>query len=257
MYKCKYCGEGFERATEVANHVKSVHKPVKYGTKICECCGKEVTAQGGAYKHHLNSCRKRKVPYICQTCGKEVTEWFGTGKFCSKKCANSRPKNVDEKEHLRIKSIEFLGFDFYINKLQGVLHSLIRKKTHQEYTKKIKSKNENHKCPICGEYYTGKSICKECADYKNYVDFKTGKIEVSFRVAKRLIEKYEGHKCSICGINEWCNKPIPLILDHIDGRAHNNTYTNLRLVCSNCDSQLPTYKSKNKHSDRKRKGWYH
>jgi hypothetical protein len=40
------------------------------------------------------------------------------------------------------------------------------------------------------------------------------------------------------------------ILDHIDGNSSNNDITNLRLVCSNCDSQLPTYKSKNKGNGR-------
>ncbi len=40
------------------------------------------------------------------------------------------------------------------------------------------------------------------------------------------------------------------ILYHIDGHASNNTRENLRLICPNCDSQLDTYKSKNKNEDR-------
>lgn len=35
---------------------------------------------------------------------------------------------------------------------------------------------------------------------------------------------------------------------HIDGDASNNFRDNLRLVCPNCDSQLDTYKSRNKNS---------
>ena len=35
------------------------------------------------------------------------------------------------------------------------------------------------------------------------------------------------------------------------GTAKNNKRDNLRCICPNCDSQLDTYKSKNKHSDRK------
>ena len=41
-----------------------------------------------------------------------------------------------------------------------------------------------------------------------------------------------------------------MILDHIDGNADNNNLINLRLVCSNCDSQLPTYKGRNKGNGR-------
>lgn len=35
------------------------------------------------------------------------------------------------------------------------------------------------------------------------------------------------------------------MLDHIDGDSTNNRRDNLRLVCPNCDSQLPTYKNRN------------
>ena len=52
--------------------------------------------------------------------------------------------------------------------------------------------------------------------------------------------------CACCGLGpEWRGKPMPLILDHINGKNNDNRLENLRFVCSNCDSQLPTYKSKN------------
>lgn len=40
------------------------------------------------------------------------------------------------------------------------------------------------------------------------------------------------------------------MLDHIDGDATNNHRDNLRMVCSNCDSQLPTFKSRNRGNGR-------
>ena len=53
------------------------------------------------------------------------------------------------------------------------------------------------------------------------------------------------YKCSCCGIEaEWMGKPMPLILDHINGKNNDNRLENLRFVCSNCDSQLPTYKNR-------------
>lgn len=68
---------------------------------------------------------------------------------------------------------------------------------------------------------------------------------------KEDILKEQGNICAICGIKpEWNNKQLVFIIDHIDGKASNNKRDNLRCICPNCDSQLDTYKSKNKNGDR-------
>lgn len=38
----------------------------------------------------------------------------------------------------------------------------------------------------------------------------------------------------------WNGKSLPLILDHENGNNRDNSPTNLRLICPNCDAQLPT-----------------
>lgn len=69
---------------------------------------------------------------------------------------------------------------------------------------------------------------------------------------KKFILKEQNNKCAICGLdNFWNNKTLIFILDHINGDASNNRRENLRMICPNCDSQLDTYKSKNKNSARK------
>ncbi len=39
---------------------------------------------------------------------------------------------------------------------------------------------------------------------------------------------------------KWNDKPLHLTLDHINGFHADNRVENLRLLCPNCDSQLPT-----------------
>jgi 5-methylcytosine-specific restriction endonuclease McrA len=68
------------------------------------------------------------------------------------------------------------------------------------------------------------------------------------RIIKNNIINYN---CSICGIGPiWMGKPMTLILDHINGINNDNRIENLRFVCSNCDSQLSTYKSRNRGVNR-------
>ena len=68
---------------------------------------------------------------------------------------------------------------------------------------------------------------------------------------KKYFLEEQNHRCAICGLkDEWNGKTLVFILDHIDGNADNNNRENLRLICPNCDSQLDTFKSKNKNSAR-------
>ena len=79
---------------------------------------------------------------------------------------------------------------------------------------------------------------------------KNGILNVYPSTLKKVFIALKGHKCAICGGFEWMGKPIPLVLDHIDGNSDNQDFDNIRVVCSNCDAQLPTYKSKNRGKGR-------
>ena len=70
-------------------------------------------------------------------------------------------------------------------------------------------------------------------------------------VIRDYIYARQDNKCAICGIdNFWNGQQLNFVLDHIDGDASNSSSENVRLICPNCDSQLPTFKSRNSNSKR-------
>jgi hypothetical protein len=75
-------------------------------------------------------------------------------------------------------------------------------------------------------------------------DYLSGKQFITTHALKlRLIKDgIKEHKCEICGIAEWCSKPTPIELDHIDGNRNNNQLENLRIVCPNCHAQTSNYR---------------
>ena len=69
-------------------------------------------------------------------------------------------------------------------------------------------------------------------------------------VRAHLLEE-QGHACALCGCSDtWRGAELRFVLDHVDGDSTNNRRENLRLVCPNCDSQLPTFKARNRGNGR-------
>lgn len=66
-----------------------------------------------------------------------------------------------------------------------------------------------------------------------------------------LKEKNVSYTCSICGLEPiWNDKPLSLILDHINGINNDDRLENLRWVCPNCNMQLPTTNRRKKSGKR-------
>ncbi len=127
-------------------------------------------------------------------------------------------------------------------------------------------KKKRLKCPICGKepkrscYKYCSNACQQEFQYRVYIErWKSGEEKglntlgtVSPYIKKYLRRKF-GDKCCLC---KWSKINLktgqaPLVADHIDGNWRNNTESNLRLICPNCDALTPTYAGLNRGSGRK------
>ena len=114
------------------------------------------------------------------------------------------------------------------------------------------------RCANCNKKLTGRSqkkyCCSECKQQKEYTErvktwLLTGQCNPGSHYrhyVRRYLLLYQHDRCDLCGRpNKWHGKELIFILDHIDGNSDRNMRENLRMICPNCDSQLPTYKNRN------------
>jgi endogenous inhibitor of DNA gyrase (YacG/DUF329 family) len=164
---------------------------------------------------------------ICTNCGKELNkaQIRQGNKFCSHSCSAS-----------------------FNNK--GTVHNGVPRVTAT--------------CKFCGKEYSVEKnkLGLYCSRHCSHEGKKKESIkkwlagEINWKVSmpnsiKEYIYDRQDNKCAICGIGRiWNNKPMNFVFDHIDGNSTNNSEDNLRAICSNCDSQLDTYKGRNKNSGR-------
>lgn len=151
---------------------------------------------------------------ICEKCGKIHDGKFGSGRFCSLSCSNSR---VPSKEHREKTSATLTG----------------KKATKKDEAKWRASLSQAHK--------------KRRED--RLIEIMLLDFDALSEKEKRCrIFKEQSEKCLECGItNSWNGKSLKFDLDHIDGNHLNNARNNLRLICPNCHSQTPTYRKNNVH----------
>lgn len=216
--------------------------------------------------------------HICKFCHKSFTSLYSketNGDFCSLLCARRYSSSFNKgktKNEICIKcGVKIIvPINSAFPCCDSCRKQMKRERLDRRNAKKRKGpprKSPRHRgkkipvsdghCINCGKnisVYKKYCSCKCQQDHQKKEKYKIIEKNNGNGFTHRAIRKYifntREHKCAICGLTEWLGKPILLIMDHIDGHANNNSLDNIRLICSNCDATLPTYKSKNKNSDR-------
>lgn len=155
----------------------------------------------------------------CQNCGKEIDGTFGSGRFCSRSCAN-RKKHTEETKSKISESVK--AVDRSNRSIEDI------KKFAKQASDKWKEKSLNRILT------------------SDYNSLSYGQLK------KRIILEQEG-KCNVCGLDSWLGKPIVFEFEHKDGNRDNNERNNLEVLCPNCHSLTDTWRGRNKNSQMIRK----
>lgn len=159
---------------------------------------------------------------VCEKCGIENEGTFGSGRFCSRSCANSRIRTEETKQKI----------------------SESMKKQFLE--KGCPEKNELQKEAL---KKASRAFIEKCKKELMEADFSTLKYD---RLRKRLLAE-NGHICNKCKLTEWLDQPIALEVEHKDGNNQNNTRENLEMLCPNCHAQTETWRGRNKRCNKPKK----
>lgn len=148
----------------------------------------------------------------CNRCNDEHDGSFGSGKFCSRSCANSRP--MTEERQAKISA----GVKLAV--LNGNVRPPASPSEIEETIQKVKA-TWNEK--LLNDDFNSMGISRQ---------------------RKRVILDQDG-KCNRCKIDKWLDEPLTLELEHKNGIHSDNERSNLEALCPNCHSLTTTWRGRN------------
>ncbi len=108
-------------------------------------------------------------------------------------------------------------------------------------------------CSVCAKQFrsvrkTAKFCSDRCKNEQILENLKPFLVKNSARTGQSIKRSLLSlgmlsDKCEMpgCGISTWNGKTAPLEMDHINGDNRDHRLENLRILCANCHSQLPTH----------------
>lgn len=178
-----------------------------------------------------------KVLYYCEKCGEPVYKKIGSGRFCSRECANSR-KMTDERRSNISKGLakeikcecQFCGKEF------KTLHS---KASHERFCNENPHKEINYGSIALHNSKLQRNVKVTTRDCNQ--NRETATLDITYSD----LEKYrESHKyCEICGRSiDELNKPNSKLKYKDFAIDHDHSTNKFRgLLCNSCNIRLGWY----------------
>lgn len=160
---------------------------------------------------------------ICENCENEHAGSYGSGRFCSAKCARgfstrNKRQEINEKVSASLKGRTTHSME--------VMHNPEARMKAREGLRAFHRRNR-----------------LTISDEGNEVPVGTEILKASAR-RSLLFEEQKG-ACNRCTNTHWMGEPITLEIEHIDGNNRNNRRENLELLCPNCHSYTKTWRGRN------------
>ena len=185
----------------------------------------------------------------CENCTADHDASYGSGRFCSSKCARAfstkaRRTEINQRVSAKLKgripaNLFQLGHRFFGRpKTEASLPP--RKFGSTEYRKNMSEVISQRRALSLREFADNWIV--------GNVDFVLTPKGRNLAFLKRVLILLRGNRCEKCG---WCEVnpttgKVPIQLHHEDGDHANNTPSNVNLLCPNCHSLTPNYMALNK-----------
>ena len=153
--------------------------------------------------------------FKCKNCNNNHDGKYGSGRFCSKKCAKGfstkeKRKEINEKVSIKQKG-KYNGCGF---------------------KKGFDSRRFVH---------TSESVKKATQTRIENINKKLWE-EIGVSTKKSRVFKEQNGKCNKCRLDKWNNISLVLEWHHKDGNTENETRENVEFLCPNCHSQTDTWR---------------
>lgn len=238
IYSCE-CGKEFYSPSSLGGHQSACKVHLEKIGKYSEWL--EMT-QRRAKQSSQTCAEKRRLKmeeslsnwqaeqHRCQTCNKIMKTKFGSGRFCSRACANTREKSLESRTALS-------------NKCRGTSLSVA------EYTDIVRKKPEkNIPCNICGKLFSSRGLsihinrCKQAHNLPVYIKIGTDELDITVEELAEYRDRIT--TCEICGrqveetIQSGRINIQNLCIDHEHSTNHFRG-----LLCQLCNRQLGWYEN--------------